>query len=198
MKPPSSCMAATRRGTTRWRTLPRVRGDNDARPFAMLCACFAACCGGCGTLSAHVLASAVPTLPPAPYSFAGATATIVNDGCMNPWDVVKQRMQVGSSGSPGWSPALRWHSISHWGGGGGTQACGPGESHEQEARQCDQLYSKCTAGLESGLTDMCHAAPRRPAGAALAVPRPDALRGADIPGGGAGRLLQVVLDHGAA
>ena len=26
---------------------------------------------------------------------AGATATIVNDGCMTPWDVVKQRMQVG-------------------------------------------------------------------------------------------------------
>ncbi|KAL4425124.1 hypothetical protein ABPG77_008229 [Micractinium sp. CCAP 211/92] len=25
---------------------------------------------------------------------AGATATIVNDGCMTPWDVVKQRMQV--------------------------------------------------------------------------------------------------------
>jgi solute carrier family 25 iron transporter 28/37 len=29
---------------------------------------------------------------------AGATATIVNDGCMNPWDVVKQRMQVGGRG----------------------------------------------------------------------------------------------------
>ncbi|KAI3427269.1 hypothetical protein D9Q98_007201 [Chlorella vulgaris] len=28
---------------------------------------------------------------------AGATATIVNDGCMNPWDVVKQRMQVAHS-----------------------------------------------------------------------------------------------------
>ena len=29
---------------------------------------------------------------------AGATATIVNDGCMTPWDVVKQRMQVGAAG----------------------------------------------------------------------------------------------------
>lgn len=28
---------------------------------------------------------------------AGATATIVNDGCMTPWDVVKQRMQVSHS-----------------------------------------------------------------------------------------------------
>lgn len=26
--------------------------------------------------------------------FSGVTATIVNDGCMTPWDVVKQRMQV--------------------------------------------------------------------------------------------------------
>jgi hypothetical protein len=32
---------------------------------------------------------------------AGATATIVNDGCMNPWDVVKQRMQVRLAGSTG-------------------------------------------------------------------------------------------------
>ncbi|KAH7624542.1 hypothetical protein Ndes2526B_g00743 [Nannochloris sp. 'desiccata'] len=28
---------------------------------------------------------------------AGATATIVNDGCMTPWDVIKQRMQVSHS-----------------------------------------------------------------------------------------------------
>ena len=27
----------------------------------------------------------------------GATATIVNDGCMTPWDVIKQRMQVSHS-----------------------------------------------------------------------------------------------------
>ena len=27
----------------------------------------------------------------------GVTATIVNDGCMTPWDVVKQRMQVSHS-----------------------------------------------------------------------------------------------------
>lgn len=37
---------------------------------------------------------------------AGATATLVNDGCMNPWDVLKQRMQVGGCGrcssSRGW------------------------------------------------------------------------------------------------
>ncbi|PRW51045.1 mitochondrial carrier [Chlorella sorokiniana] len=31
---------------------------------------------------------------PLAHAAAGATATIVNDGCMNPWDVVKQRMQV--------------------------------------------------------------------------------------------------------
>lgn len=31
------------------------------------------------------------------FSDAGVTATIVNDGCMTPWDVVKQRMQVSHS-----------------------------------------------------------------------------------------------------
>lgn len=31
---------------------------------------------------------------PLAHAAAGAAATVVNDGCMNPWDVVKQRMQV--------------------------------------------------------------------------------------------------------
>lgn len=38
---------------------------------------------------------------------AGATATIVNDGCMNPWDVVKQRMQVRVAGSTGAADSCR-------------------------------------------------------------------------------------------
>lgn len=28
------------------------------------------------------------------HPHAGATATVVNDACMTPWDVIKQRMQI--------------------------------------------------------------------------------------------------------
>lgn len=42
---------------------------------------------------------------------AGATATFVNDGCMTPWDVVKQRMQVGGGGCVG---VCGWQ-VASWG-----------------------------------------------------------------------------------
>lgn len=38
-----------------------------------------------------------PGHQPLATAAAGVTATIVNDGCMTPWDVVKQRMQVSHS-----------------------------------------------------------------------------------------------------
>jgi solute carrier family 25 iron transporter 28/37 len=38
-----------------------------------------------------------PGHQPIATAAAGVTATIVNDGCMTPWDVVKQRMQVSHS-----------------------------------------------------------------------------------------------------
>lgn len=95
-------MAATARGTTRWPTPRQVgRPHLHSRPQAagltlppppprLLSLQMRS------PLLLGVHACSCPPMRlrwPLPLP-TGATATIVNDGCMNPWDVVKQRMQV--------------------------------------------------------------------------------------------------------
>jgi hypothetical protein len=73
--------------------LPRSAADPRSPSHALYFATYEAAkvlyAGGAADAAAgpHPLAAAA----------AGATATVVNDGCMTPWDVVKQRMQVSHS-----------------------------------------------------------------------------------------------------
>ena len=71
------CMAAMRRGTTRWPPQPRVRRAQGARGAA----------GLAGRWMCRRRHTRHPPLPAAAFPASlhvGATATIVNDGCMNP------------------------------------------------------------------------------------------------------------------
>jgi len=77
------CTTGTHPGITLWQ-----------RPLqASCCSAFENAAHGSGPGRTPSALCSVPSL----CARAGATATLVNDACMTPWDVVKQRMQVSHS-----------------------------------------------------------------------------------------------------
>ena len=120
-------------------------------------------------MAAEQSAAAHSRAPGSPCCRAGSFATVVNDGCMTPWDVIKQRMQVRAPGL-----ALRSRSEA------GRFACWAQLAPYATAPSCPHrtpLVCRCgTRPIAASRTAQCEDGRLRPSAAAVPLLPPPLLR----------------------